>query len=165
MAKTDRQLLKDKESGNLVVAGASDAAGTVKAANCRHVSQLKTGAEAAGVAVGELPICTVERLSKINTAKLGPSTAIANDTTDLVIVKVYKRDAAGANQVQLGIINTHTSADGAVVQYAPKSFRLTATPANALIAAGSILTYDIAKAGAGKVVGPLSTIDLDLEEV
>lgn len=162
---TDRELLKQAQSGHIGSIGATDPIGEVGKSHVRPRDFLKTGTENASTAVAESPMFVVNRKSKLVAADLHTGTNVATDNTNYLVVKVYKRDSAGANQLLVASINTHGGQQGAVTQWVAKDFSLNTTSDTNVIAAGSVLTYEITKAGSGQALATLTEFTFDLEEV
>lgn len=73
----------------------------------------------------------------------------ANDT-NYATVTVSKRDSAAANKATIATLTTTTTSSGNLTQGAGK--QLVAASGSASVAAGSTITFEIAKTGTGVVV-------------
>lgn len=165
MAYTDRELLKLQQTGALGGnSSVSNAVGAVAKAHTRTKSLLKYGTENAATAVAESVAGVVNNKSRLQSLKILTKTTIANNNTDHVLFTFSKRTSAGASQTTLGTWNTATAAQGAITANVPASVTVVAN-SDAVIDAGSIVTYTIAKAGAGQLVDNPTVFALELEEV
>lgn len=105
-------------------------------------------ATTAETAIARQPLAGV-----VTAIKFTSLAATANDNTDYAIITVYKADGAGGTHVSLGTHDTRTTGNGAITAGVPATFTLTSTTANLNLLSTDILSYEIAKGGAGKVVG------------
>src|SRR5262245_1011866 len=94
---------------------------------------------------------------EVKTVTLVTRSAIAGDNTDTVIVSISKRDGAGGAATVLAQRSTDlNTADAfgnlgtAVTALVPTAFSVSTTLATRSLATGQILTFDVAKGGAGK---------------
>lgn len=85
-----------------------------------------------------------------------PVAAMAADNTDYVTTTIKKVDGAGGAGVSVATYDSRAANNGALAAFVPLAMTLTATLANREVAAGSTFTFEIAKAGAGKIV-PISS--------
>lgn len=162
---TDRQYIKLAGVGEVASLPLTDAIGAVGAANSDFFIYSKAAADGmASTTTAEtdfnvyfprIVICKAIRL----TAQGGTITA---DPTNNAVITVSKRDSAGANLTTLGTLTTNSAGLGGatLAQRATAAFTLTA--ANVRIAAGSTITFSIAKGGTGVVV-PISMLSLEVE--
>jgi hypothetical protein len=163
---TDREYLKQAQSGHIASTGAAAPITEVGYAHTRARDFMKTGSENAATNVAESAMFVVNRKSKLVAADLHVPSNVATSNTDYLTLKVYKRDSAGANQLLVASYNTHGGAQGAVTQWIAKDFSINTTSDTHVIAAGSVLTYEIVKGSATGVALPtLSIFSFDLEEV
>lgn len=84
---------------------------------------------------------------------------IVADNTDYVQINVYKADGAGGTHVLLGTYDSRAGQQGALAAGVPKSFGLSVVAGALNLLETDILSYEVLKAGAGKVV-PVSTINV-----
>lgn len=77
---------------------------------------------------------------------------VATDATDIVGIIVNKADGAGGAATQIGIFNSLTGANGAIASNVPAVLTISTTAATVRVAAGAVLTFQITKGGAGKIV-------------
>lgn len=164
---TDREYLKRLQTGQFTSENlASNAVGEIVELHKRTRSFVKIGSENAATNVAETPLGRVYRKSKLHAASLTTATTnIAGNNSDYLVLTVYKRTSAGASQTALVSWNTHLGATGSLTLSVPATGTLTSTVADRDIAAGSVLSYALVKAGNGKALDPGSAIDLDLEEI
>lgn len=160
MATTDRQYLKAQQAGTLATSGATNAVGEVSNAHSRTVNILKIGTENAATNVAEYFAAYVNRKSNVRSVNFMTATNVANDSTDYSVISVYQ----GASATLVASWNTHTSAQGKITQKVVAPLVLSSTAANLAVAAGTSLSYDVKKYGAGKAVD-VGVIAIDLEEV
>lgn len=167
MSYTDRELLKQQEAGAFCTTGATDPIGEVNKFHRRTRSITLVSTANAATAVAETVGFIVPRKSKLadNTAikLLVATTNVATSNSNYDSIIVYKRDSAGANQVRLGTWNTHGGAQGTLTFNVPATVPCV-TNAQAIIAAGSIITYEVTKTSSGVAIDPGTIISLDLEE-
>jgi hypothetical protein len=81
------------------------------------------------------------------------------DNTDYVTINVYKADGAAGTHVLIASYDSRAANQGALAAGVPKSFALSAVAGAINLLETDILTYEVTKAGAGKVV-PVSTIEV-----
>lgn len=160
---TDRVYLKNQQSGMLQTTGASNAISEVSAAHSRTHHIQKTGTENAATNVAETVGLVLNRKVQISSVKLLTGTNVTNDTSNYAVITLSKRTSAGATQTTVATYNTHTNAQGAITLNVPASFSVVAN-SDSVVAAGSILTYTITKAGSGQAVA-FSVLAVDVEEV
>lgn len=84
---------------------------------------------------------------------------IAADATDYVQIKVYKADGAGGTHVLVGTYDSRAAQQDALVAGTPKAFALSAVAGALNLLETDILTYEVAKAAAGKIV-PVGTLEV-----
>jgi hypothetical protein len=77
---------------------------------------------------------------------------VAADGTDIVGIVLNKADGAGGSATAIGTYNSLTSAQGAIASNVPAVVPISTTAATVRLAAGNVLTFQITKGGAGKVV-------------
>lgn len=163
MSYTDREYLKMQQAGALNTSGATNAVTAVASAHTRTIHILKTGTENAATNVAEWFGGVVTRKSKVKGVYYTSATAIANDTSDYVVIKAFQ----GTSATLLGSWNSHTSAQGATTAKTPASFSLV-TNSDLVISANSAspvsVSFEVKKYGNGKVVD-VGVIAVDLEEV
>lgn len=81
------------------------------------------------------------------------------DNTDYVTINVYKADGAGGTHVLVASYDSRAANQGALAAGVPKAFALSAVAGAINLLETDILTYEVLKTGAGKVV-PVSTIEV-----
>jgi hypothetical protein len=160
---TDRTLYKQMQAGaaNSVVS-ANNAVAAIAAVHSRVLSAYKHGTENAATNVAEVGLAWSPRKAVVNYVKYLTGTNVANDSTDYAVITVAKRTAGGA-ATTVATYNTHTSAQGAITQWAPAAFSVVSN-SDATLAAGDALTYKVLKYGSGKVID-VGHIVADVEEV
>lgn len=84
---------------------------------------------------------------------------LAADNTDYVQINVYKADGAAGTHVLLGTYDSRAANQNALAAGIPKSFALSAVAGALNLLETDILSYEVLKAGAGKIV-PVSTINV-----
>lgn len=165
MAYTDRELLKLQQTGALGGnSSVSNAVGAIAKHHSRTLNLAKFGTENAATAVAESVAGVVTNKGRLQTLKILTKTTIANNNTDHVLLTFSKRTSAGASQTTLGTWNTATAAQGAITANVPASVTVVAN-SDAVIDAGSVLTYTISKAGAGQLVDNPTVFVYEIEEV
>lgn len=106
------------------------------------------------------------RACKVIGAYFSPTATSAADNTDYATLKVVKGDGAGGAETIIASGDTRAASLNALAAGVTETLTLSATEANTRIAAGGILSFSIAKAGAGKIVGAGSfTVDVEEEDV
>lgn len=117
-----------------------------------HAEHLKTAADgAAGDATAELSLGYTPVAAIVRSVTIVPTGALTANDTNFATLTVWKRDSAGANQTKVAEIATTTAGTGNWVAFAAEAMTLQAA-ANLALAAGSSLTFQIAKSGTGVVV-------------
>lgn len=84
---------------------------------------------------------------------------LAADPTDYTTINVYKADGAGGTHVLVASYDSRAANQGALAAGVPKAFALSAVSGAINLLETDILTYEVLKAGAGKIV-PVSTIEV-----
>lgn len=163
MAYTDRELLKQQEAGALATSGAADPIGTVAFSHTDSFAFSKASDDGmASTATTETRTgIYVPRKARLKNIWYVPTTGgITADNTNFATVTVSSRDAAGANLTTVATLTTTITSSGNLTQDVGAALVL-ATSA-VIIAAGSTLTYSIAKSGSGVIVRAGSfTVDLE----
>lgn len=153
MAYTDRELLKQQESGALGTLGATNPIDTVGQAHATTFTFSKASDD------GMASTTTSETFTGIyipykckirNVYYVATTGGITADNTNFATVTVSKRDSAGANLTTVATLTTTITSSGNITQGAGKALVLTA--ANIVCTAGSTITFSIAKAASGVVV-------------
>lgn len=165
MAYTDRELIKQQEAGQAATSGASDPIGEVAKVHSYWVAFSKSADDAmASTTTSETYTgVLVPVKSRLKSVKYVATTGgITANATTYATITVNKRDSAAANKLAVASFATDTVTTDDVTQGVPKEFDL--TTANIIIAAGSTITYEIAKASTGVVVRA-GTVTLELEAV
>jgi hypothetical protein len=165
---SDQTYKQDIETGGLSSArGVTDPLGAVKQIHSRVLNAKKlviaTGVELADAAVGtataETRGATIPFAGVVTGVKLTLHGAVAGNAADGFTMTISKRDAAGINLTTIATISSVNAvpASGNFVAFLGKA----ATLVNAAlqVAAGGMITWSIAKNGAGVVV---PTFDLDV---
>lgn len=170
MTTTDRSWAKEQAAGT--ISGLSptyvvNPVTVVSDMESRTRDVVKTGSENAATNAAETPAFVVARKSQLKNAYLVPLANVANSNTDFTVITLSKRTAAGGSQTTVATWNSSTTGQGAAgtsVALASQAFAVVPN-ADAVIAAGSVVTYTITKTGAGQLITQYSTIHVDLEEV
>jgi|ERR1044071_310293 hypothetical protein len=84
---------------------------------------------------------------------------LAADPTDYVQINVYKADGAGGTHVLVASYDSRAANQGALAAGVPKAFALSAVSGAINLLETDILSYEVLKLGAGKIV-PVSTIEV-----
>lgn len=84
---------------------------------------------------------------------------IAADNTDYVTINVYKADGAAGTHVLVAAWDSRAANQNGLAAGIPESFALSAVAGALNLLETDILTYEVLKAGAGKIV-PVSTIEV-----
>jgi hypothetical protein len=95
----------------------------------------------------------------ITGVRIGTLGTLAADNTDYVTINVYKADGAGGARVLVASYDSRAANQGALAAGVPKAFALSAVAGAINLLETDILTYEVLKAGAGKIV-PVSTIEV-----
>lgn len=103
------------------------------------------------------------RACKVLAAYVMPTGTTAADNTDYATIKVQKGDGAAGSGTDIATGDTRAASLNALAAGVKETLTVTSTEADARIAAGGVLGFAIAKAGAGKVVSPF-TITVVVEE-
>lgn len=113
---------------------------------------------AAGTTTAETVIGYVHRACKLVAVRYVPAAGVTADATNNATITVSKRASGGGSKTTVATIVTDV-AGGNWTQWAAKAFSLTGTAADLQIAAGSGLTFEIAKGGTGVVI-PAGVLEL-----
>lgn len=162
---TDRELLKQAQSGHVASVGLTDPIAAVSAAHSSLPSFTKASDDAmASTTTSETYTgIYVKRKAKLNGIHYIATTGgVTANNTDYATVTVSKRDSSGGTKTTLATLTTTVTSSGNITQGAAKDLVLTA--ANVVIDAGSTITYEVAKAGSG-VILRAGVFTLDLEWV
>lgn len=162
---TDRQIIKERQAGQAAAYGlANNNSAQIEMVriHSRAYNIVKTTSEIANANVAEQPGCTVQRASRLAAAQLLVSANVAQSTSDYLVFTLQKR-TAGGGATTIATLNTHNSAQGAIAQYAPKSFSVVANSDGTLAASDSV-TFTVTKVGSGQALN-VASVTLDLEEV
>jgi len=84
---------------------------------------------------------------------------IAADNTDYVTINVYKADGAAGTHVLVASWDSRAANQNGMAAAIPESFALSAVAGAINLLETDILTYEVTKGGAGKIV-PVSTIEV-----
>lgn len=162
---TDREYLKYQQAGQLATSGAADAKTAVAQAHSKQRTHSMVSSANAETNVSETIIGVVEFKAKVAGVKLTvPTTNIIGNATNYFVTSIYKRTSAGASQTLVASYNSHASAQGAVTLKVPAAFSVVAN-ADAIVAAGSLLSFATLKYGSGQALDQYSLLDLVLEEI
>lgn len=162
---TDRAIIKERQAGQAAAYGlANNNSAQVETAriHSRPYGIVKTTSEIANANVTEQPGCTIQRTGRLVAGQLVVSANVAQSTSDYLVFTLQKRTAGGA-ATTIATLNTHNSAQGAITQYAPKSFSVVAN-SDSNLAASDAVTFLVTKVGAGQVLN-IASVTLDVEEV
>lgn len=85
--------------------------------------------------------------------------SIAADNTDYVTINVYKADGAGGTHVLVASYDSRAANQGAITAGVPKDFALSAVAGAVNLLESDVLSYEVLKGGAGKVV-PVGTLEV-----
>lgn len=99
---------------------------------------------------------------KVTAYFVGTSGGLTADNTNYATVTVSTRDSAGANKTALGTLTTTITSSGNLTQGAGKAFVMASGAVS--VAAGSTITFEIAKAGSGVVV-PAGRVTFLIEDI
>lgn len=132
-----------------VVDDATVGPSTARATGIESYQKLVDGA--ANTATAETPIGMVYAPAQVVAVYYVPLAALTANDTDYATITVSKRTSAGASKTTVATLVT-TVAGGSWTAFARKAFTLTATAADLIVASGSTLTFEIAKAGSGVAV-------------
>lgn len=161
---TDREIFKKMQAGQLnsLASSASNALAEIGKVHRKVYTGYKVGTENAATAVAETAMVHVQRQGTVKAVSFVNGTNIAANTTDYTVITVSK-STGGAASVPVATWNTAaTAVGGAMTKWVKASF-IVSPNADANVAADDVITYTIAKAGAGKAIdqGPFT---LDVEE-
>jgi glucose-6-phosphate dehydrogenase assembly protein OpcA len=161
---TDRTLLKNFQKGQLLTAGLSNSSSAVDYTHQHTRDFLKTGTENAATNVAESPMHRTISTStrRIVGVVLLPTANVASDNTDYVVINFYKRISGTSTRVAWW--NTHGGANGALTGLSAHACNVVSN-SDKVVAGGAIMTYNIAKYGAGKAIDPLAVFSIGYEDI
>lgn len=84
---------------------------------------------------------------------------LAADNTDYVTINVYKADGAAGTHVLVASYDSRAANQGAIAAGVPKAFALSAVAGALNLLESDILTYEVLKAGSGKIV-PVGVLEV-----
>lgn len=162
---TDRARLKQLHRGQFVTNNsASDPLGEVAEFHKRQRDVRKLGTENAATNMAETPALYVKRKSILRQLIGLVSANAATNNTNYAVINFYKRlGSNGGSQTLLASWNTHGGGQGTLTANLPGTFSL-ASSSNCVIAAGSVITYEVIKTSSGVAIPSDSVFVLDLEE-
>lgn len=120
------------------------------------VSYKKEAADAmASTATASTAFWRAPRDCDVISAEFSTVTAVAADPTDIVGIVLNKADGAGGAATVIGTYSTLTGGVGmgAIVSNIPAVVPISTTAATVRLTAGQVLTFQVTKGGAGKVLG------------
>lgn len=138
---TDREYLKQAQSGHIASTGASDPIGAVGEAHQEtFVFEAPASAEFAETGIAIMKACRVKSI------RITSATTLAADATNNITATVSKRDGAGGAATAIGAVTTDV-AGGALTAHTPKTVAVSTTAGEADLAAGNVLTFKTADNG------------------
>lgn len=140
MAFTDRALLKQQQAGAL---GTTGAAAPITEVGKVH-EETFVFANVAGSPLAEVAIA-MTKAGVVKSIKATPAAALATHAANYVTGTVAIRDGAGGSASTVGAFTTNSTGGAALVQFVPTA--VTVTQANAVFAAGNVITYALVDAG------------------
>jgi hypothetical protein len=164
---TDREYLKQAQSGHISSIGAVDPMGVVAQAHSVEVVFDKSAADAtAATTTSETYTGAYSpRLSKVTSVVFIPTSgSLTANASNYATITVSKRNAAAASKTAVGTITTTVASSGDLTQGVAEPFVLSSTAGALDIVAGGGFTFEIAKTGSGVVV-PAGRFVITLEHV
>lgn len=164
---TDREYLKQAQSGHITSIGAVDPIAVVSAAHSVEFFIDKASADATAATT------TTETFSGVYAARKGliksvvfvpTSAGLTANASNFATITVSKRDAAAGNKTAVATLITTVASSGDLTQGVGKAFVNSATAGALDVVAGGGLTFEIAKTGTGVVV-PAGKIVVTMEWV
>ncbi len=138
---TDREYLKQAQSGHIGSIGASDPIGAVAEAH----QQTFTFLNVAGSPLAEVGV-TMLRKCKVVAIRALPDSALATHAANYVTGTIAKRDGAGGGATTIGSFTTNSSGGAALAAFVPTTVTVSTTAGVPDIAAGQVLTYKLVDA-------------------
>ena len=138
---TDRELLKQAQSGHIGSIGASDPIGAVAEAH----QETFVFSNASGSPLAEVGITMVKKC-RVKSIRALPASALATNGTNYITGTVAKRDGAGGSATTIGSFTTNTTGGAALAAFVPTTVTVSTTAGVADIAAGQVLTYALVDA-------------------
>ncbi len=161
---TDRSIVKLRREGTNSAFGlASDPSVVTADQDRRQRDFIKTGSENAATNVAEATCFSVLRKSKLKAVSFLEVANITASNTDYTVIKVYWR--GGETATLLASYNTSGTGQGAVTRFVPATFNINVTSDNHILAANSVVSYELVKGGNGKAISANTPISFDFEEV
>lgn len=152
---TDRELLKQAQSGHIGSVGATDPIDAVAKAH-EEIFLLAQDTDASLAERG----FRVHKKCRVKESYFTPDTALAINGTNYVTIDVQKRDGAGGAAVSVATMNTNTGGS-ALAAFVPELLNLSATDANLEVAVGNVLTAKTTETGTP--VSPLGVFTIVVE--
>lgn len=97
-----------------------------------------------------------EKPIKVLGVTVCPQATTAADNTDYVTISVVKGDGAGGAATTIASADTRAASLNALAAGVKETLTLSTTEADLRVAAGGVLGFALAKAGAGKIIGACS---------
>lgn len=152
---TDREYLKQAQSGHITSIGAVDPIAVVSQAHSEDLSFDKTSADATAATTTSETFTGVyvPRAAKLTAIVFVPTSGnLTANATNFATVTVSKRNASGASKTSVATLTTTVASSGDLTQGAGKACVLSSTAGALDLPAGSTFTFEIAKAASGVVV-------------
>lgn len=117
----------------------------------------------AGTATSEIAVGVAPNKSKLVKAYYLPGSALTADDADYATITVSRYTAAGGSKTTIATITTETTGGGGTGNWTAKVPVTITLSADTDIAAGALVTYEVAKAGSG-VALPAGSLVLVLSD-
>lgn len=117
----------------------------------------------ASTATAEIPVGVAVNASKLVKAYYLPGAALTADDTDYATITVSRYTAAGGSKTTIASLTTETTAGGGTDDWTAKVPVALTLSASTDIAAGALITYEVAKEGSG-VALPAGSLVLVLSD-
>lgn len=155
---TDRELLKQAQSGHIGSIGATAPITVVSEAHSAFIVFHSASAAAFAETGIYIPF-----KCKVTSCKALPSSALATDGTNYITGTLAKRDGAGGSATTIATFTTNSTGGSALAAFVPEDMPVSATAGVADIAAGQVLTFKTVDAGV--TTEPLLTVTVTVEFV
>lgn len=155
MAYTDRQILKQSLVGlaaSLPMADVIKGVAFLSSDMFEYIKAADDGAAATATAETDLNVFLIRPGIVKSITYVPVSGSVVADPANNAVITVSKRDTNGANLTTVGTLTTNLAGLGAATLVQRGNAACVLTPANVRCAAGSTLTFSIAKGGTGVVV-------------
>jgi hypothetical protein len=152
---TDREYLKQAQSGHITSIGAVNPIGVVGEAHSveLYIDKASADATAATTTSETFSGAYVPRKALLTQVVFVPTSGgLTANASNFGTVTISKRDAAGANKTSVATLTTTVASSGDLTQGAAKALVLSSTAGALTLSAGSSFTFEIAKTGTGVVV-------------